>query len=313
MKMAQSGVFVGIDVSKAVLDVAIWPGGGFFQVTNDRQGRQDLVRKLKSMTVSAVGLEASGGYERDVMKALFDAGLTVRRVNPWRVRRFAEACGILAKNDRADAKVIARFIATIDEEPTKPNPQAEKLAELVTTRRQLTEDLTRARNQATHASQAIVKRIAQRRAKRLEIDIKLLDQAIAQFVAQDDHLAHKNALLRSVPCVGPVFAHTLLGLMPELGQMSNRQAAALLGVAPYDCESGTFKGQRRIFGGRRPVRDVAYMAAIVAGQKNRVLKQVRERMMAAGKKPKVIIVAIMRRLITILNAMLRDNTPWKAV
>lgn len=311
MKMAQSGVFVGIDVSKAVLDVAVWPCGDIFQVTNDRQGRQALIHKLKPMTVSAVGLEASGGYEREVMKALFDAGLTVRRVNPWRVRRFAEACGVLAKNDRADARVIARFVATIPDEPTRPNPQAEKLAELVTARRQLTEDLTRARNQAAHAHQALIKRIEQRRAKRLEIDIKLLDQAIADFVQVDPDMARKNALLRSVPCVGPVFAHTLLALMPELGQMTNRQAAALLGVAPYDCESGVFKGQRRIFGGRRAVRDVAYMAAIVAGQKNPMLKLVRQRMLAAGKKPKVIIVAIMRRLITILNAMLRDNTPWQ--
>lgn len=312
MKMAQSEVFVGIDVSKAVLDVAIWPGGASFQVSQDREGRQALVRRLKAMAVSVVGLEASGGFERPVMKALFDAGLTVRRVNPWRVRRFAEACGVLAKNDRADARVIARFVATLPDEPTRPNPQAEKLAELVTLRRQLTDDLTRAKNQAAHAGQALIKRLAQRRIQRLKLDILLLDKAIHAFVAEDPDMARKNALLRSVPCVGPVFAHTLLALMPELGGLTNRQAAALLGVAPYDCESGQFRGQRRIFGGRRAVRDVAYMAAIVAGQVNPVFKQVRTNLLAAGKKPKVVIVAIMRRLITTLNAILRDNTPWKA-
>lgn len=311
MKMAQCEVFVGIDVSKAVLDVAIWPDGESFQVGQDREGRQALIRRLKRLAVSVVGLEASGGYERPVMKALFDAGLTVRRVNPWRVRRFAEACGVLAKNDRADAKIIARFVATFPDEPTRPNPKAEKLAELVTLRRQLTDELTRAKNQAAHAGMALIRRLAERRMHRLKLDILVLDKAINAFVAEDPDMARKNALLRSVPGVGPVFAHTLLALMPELGSLTNRKAAALLGVAPYDCESGQFKGQRRIFGGRQPVRDVAYMAAIVAGQKNPILKEVRTRLLAAGKKPKVVIVAIMRRLITILNAILRDNTPWK--
>ena len=309
--MAQSEVFVGIDVCGAMLDVSVRPSGEAFQATNDRRGREALVARLKKLCVSVVGLEASGGCERDLLKALFDAGLPVRRVNPWRVRRFAEGCGVLAKNDRLDARVIAHFVEVVPDRLTQSNPQAEALAELVTARRQLTEDLTRAKNQAAHVSQPLLKRLAKRRAERLKADIAALDKAIADFVDQDAELARKNALLRSVPCVGPVFAHTLLAQMPELGQLTNRQAASLLGVAPYDFQSGKFKGQRRIFGGRKTVRDVAYMAAITAGRFNPVLKQVRERLRAAGKKPKVVIVAVMRRLITILNAMLRDNTPWR--
>lgn len=311
MKMAQSEVFVGIDVSKADLKVSIWPGEEVFEVPQDRQGRARLVARLRRLPVKVVGLEASGGHERSVIKALLDAGLTVRRLNPWRVRRFAEACGVLAKNDKVDARMIARFVATIPDRPLQPDPQAEKLAELVTLRRQLTEEMTRADNQAAFTAQALVKRLAVRRAARIKADILALDQAIAQAVAADPNLARKDALLRSVPGVGPVFAHTLLAHMPELGSLTGKQAAALLGVAPYDFESGQFKGQRRIFGGRQHVRHVAYMAALAAGRFNPVFKLVRERLAASGKKPKVIIVAIMRRLITTLNAILRDQRPWQ--
>ncbi len=310
MKMAQGKVFVGVDVSKARLDVEIWPAGERFQVANDREGRADLVRRLRRRGVEAIGLEASGGYERDALRALLDAGLPARRVNPLRVRQFALACGVLAKNDRLDAAAIARFVATVPQRPVEPNPAAERLAELVTARRQLREELTRAENQAEHTVQPMLKRLSKRRADRLRADILLLDKAIDQAVADDPELARKNDLLRSVPGVGPVFAHTLLALMPELGRLSNRQAAALLGAAPYDCDSGQMKGQRRIFGGRRAVRDVAYMAAMVAGAHNPALKAFRQRLLDAGKRPKVVLVAIMRKLITILNAILRDNTPW---
>lgn len=308
--MTQQEAFVGIDVSKNQLDVAIWPTGEIFHVTNDRQGRADLVRRLKRQPAGAIGLEASGGYERAVLKALLDAGLPARRVNPLRVRQFARACAIMAKNDRLDALVIARFVATVPQRPIERNPAAEALAELVTARRQLCDELTRVHNQATHATQAVVQRLAKRRVRQIEAEMLLIDKTIAQSVANDEAMAHKNRLLQSVPGVGPVFSHTLLAMMPELGCLSNRKVASLLGVAPFDCESGTFKGQRRIFGGRQPVRDVAYMAAMVAGSHNPILKTFRQRLLAAGKKPKVVIVAIMRKLITILNAILRDNRPW---
>jgi transposase len=311
MKMAQSEVFVGVDVSKDWLDVAVWPSREAWRVANDRAGRSELMRRLKRLgDLQAVGFEASGGYERGLLKALLDAGLPARRINPLRVRKFAEACGILAKNDRIDALVIARFAATLPGRLAERNKAAEALAELVTARRQLCEEMTRATNQAQQTERAMLRRLAKRRADRLGEDIRTLDAAIAKAVADDPDLARKNDLIRSVPCVGPVLSHTLLGLMPELGSLSNRAAAALLGVAPFDHESGRFKGQRHIAGGRQPIRDVAYMAALVGARCNPVLAAFKQHLQAAGKRPKVIIVALMRKLITILNAILRDQRPW---
>jgi transposase len=309
--MAQSEVFVGVDVSKDGLDVAIWPAGQIARFANDRAGRSELVRWLKPLSgLRAVGFEASGGYERGLLKALLDAGLPARRVNPLRVRRFAQACGLLAKNDRIDAVVIARFAATLPGHLAERNAAAAALAELVTARRQLCEEMTRAANQARLTEQPLLKRLARRRSQRLSDDIRSLNAAIAKAVAADPDLAAKDALIRSVPCVGPVLSHTLLGLMPELGKLSNRAAASLLGVAPFDHDSGRFKGQRRIAGGRQPVRDVAYMAALVGARCNPALAALKQRLQATGKRPKVIVVALMRKLITILNAILRDQRPW---
>jgi transposase len=309
--MAQQTAFVGIDVSKAWLDLSIWPTGDTFRLGNDREGRAELVKRLRRVAAEAIGLEASGGYERHALNALLDAGLPARRVNPLRVRQFAKACGILAKNDRIDASVIARFIATVQQRPIERDRAAEALAELVTARRQLCEELTRASNQAGHADHIMLKRLAQKRANRLKADILLLDKTIAQAVAANAEMARKNELMRSVPCVGPVLAHSLLALMPELGKLSNRQAASLLGVAPFDCDSGDFRGQRHIFGGRRNLRDVAYMAALVGSKTNPVFHAFRQRLQTAGKKPKVIIVAIMRKLIVTINAMIRDGKTWQ--
>ena len=310
--MTQAGVFVGIDVCKGYLDVAVIPSGEAFRVSNDVQGRADLVRRLLKLKPDGVGLEASGGYERPLLKALFKAELQVRRVNPWRVRRFAEACGILAKNDRLDARVIARFIALLPGPADTHDPAAARLAELVTARRQLCEELTRVRNQAEQVEAAVIRRLCKSRADRLKADILLLDRTIADQVAQERDLARKDVLLRSVPGVGPVVAHTLLALLPELGRLTHRQIAALIGVAPYDHDSGSFKGQRSIFGGRQAVRDTLYMAALTATRFNPVLKAFSQRLLQAGKRPKVALVAVIRKLATILNAMLRDDRAWSA-
>jgi transposase len=309
--MAQDKHFVGIDVSKERLDVAIWPAGEFFQVGNEQGGWRELVRRLRRLDVELAGLEASGGYERGVLRALTEAGLPARLVNPWRARQFAKACGTLAKNDRLDAIAIARFIAAAPPRPTVRSRAIDDLAELVTTRRQLVDELTRAANQAEHARQAVVTRLAKRRIRQLKAEILRLDKAIAQAIAQDPEMSRKSALMLSVPSVGPVFAQSLLALMPELGSLTNRQAASLLGVAPFDFESGTFKGQRHIFGGRRALRDVAFMAAMIACRCNPVLKTFNRKLREAGKRPKVAIVAVMRKLIVTLNAMLRDNLPWR--
>jgi transposase len=313
MKMPQVSVFVGIDVAKDHLDIALIPDGEAFRVVNDRDGRAELVKRLRAAQADAIGLEASGGYERALLKALLKAGLPARRLNPFRVRQFAQACGILAKNDRIDAGVIARFVATLPTHQAICDEAAERVAALVTARRQLTEELTRAKAQDEHSDLPLLRRLAKRRAERLAADIRAIDQALAKAVASDPELARKDALLRSVPGVGPVFSHTLLGLLPELGKLANRQIAALVGVAPYDCDSGRFKGQRHIFGGRQPVRDVAYMAALTAGQHNPVFRAFRERLIKAGKKPKVAITALMRKLVTTLNAILRDQRPWQPI
>lgn len=310
--MAQEDVFAGIDVSKDRLDVCLWPGSERSQFANDRKGCAALVRYLAKRGPVAVGLEASGGYERAAIAALREKGLVAHRLNALRVRRFAQGCGFMAKNDRIDAAAIARYVATVPQHRTPHDPAAAALAELVTARRQLVEEMTRCTNQAEHAGQAMLKRLAARRAARLKADILLLDQAIAKVVAANEAMAHKNRLLRSVPGVGPVMAHSLLALMPELGKLTRKQAAALVGVAPFDCESGSFKGQRRILGGRKPLRDAAYMAALVAARHNPVMAAFKQRLHAAGKQPKVILVAIMRKLVVALNAIIRDNQPWIA-
>jgi transposase len=309
--MAQNEVSVGIDASKPILDVELWPSRERIQVGNDREGWAELIRWLSGLKIRAIGIEASGGFEKGALRALLDAGLPVRRLNPYRVRRFAQGLGIMAKNDRIDASVIARFAWIVELPVVERNDAVETLAELVTVRRQLSDDRTRAKNQAQHSSNPLVTSLAKARVERLEADIKRLDEAIRQAGEADEQLARKNALLRTVPSVGPVFAYALVGLMPELGSLTNREAASLLGVAPFDFDSGRFRGQRHIFGGRRKLRDIAYMAALSATRHNPVCKAFYERLRAKGKPAKVAIVAVMRKLITTLNAMLKTNQPWK--
>jgi transposase len=311
MKMPQSSVFVGIDVAKDHLDVAVIPSGEAFRVGNEREGRAELVRLLRALRPQAIGLEASGGYEQAVLRALLKAELPARRLNPYRVRQFAQAMGALAKNDRIDAGVIARFVAALPSRQEIRDAAAETIAELVTTRRQLVEEQTRIGRQVEHVQAPLLKRLARRRAARLEADIAQLDKALATAIAEHPELARKDALLRSVPGVGPVLSRTLIGLLPELGKLSNRQVAALVGVAPYDFDSGKMRGQRRIFGGRQAVRDVLYMAALAAASHNPVLNSFKLRLADAGKKPKLVLTAVMRKLITILNAIIRDDQKWR--
>jgi transposase len=303
---------VGIDTSKDWLDVEILETGERFQVSNDAAGWAELVRRLKGHRLTAVGIEASGGYERGAIRALLKAGLPVRRLNPLRLRRFAQACGIKAKNDRLDAAVIARFVATLPTRPVEIDPAVERLAELVGARHQLSDDLTRARNQLEQATNPLVLRLGRRRLVQLKAQIMLLDKQIAATVAADPALAHKDRLMRQVISVGPVFSHTLLAFMPELGRLTRAEAASLLGVAPFDHDSGKLKGQRCIWGGRQNVRNVAFMAALSAATHHPDLKAFHQRLRDNGKKPKVAIVAVMRKLITILNAVIRNDIAARA-
>jgi transposase len=300
----------GIDVSKDRLDVVVLPDEQCFSVINDAAGWAELMERLRSFSLAATGIEASGGYERGIIRGLLAAGFSVRLVNPFKLRQFAKACGILAKNDRLDARMIARFVATMPTRPAQRNEAAERLAELLTARRQLSDEKVAAENGSRLFEDTALRRLYRRRITRLEADIVLLDKRLAEIVADNAALAQRYRLLTSMPGVGPVLACTLLGLLPELGQMSRKQVAALVGLAPYDFESGKLKGARCIWGGRAPIRRVLYMAALIASRCNPALKVFHDRLQAAGKRSKVVIVAVMRKMLTMINAMVRDNVLW---
>jgi transposase len=303
--------FCGIDVSKDRLDVMVLPEQQCSSVRNDPTGWVELVEQLRGFSISAIGLEASGGYERGVMRALLAAGMPVRQINPFRLRQFANASGVLAKNDRLDARMIASFVAIIPTRPAQRRaPAVERLAEILSVRRQLSNEKIAAENASRLLENAMLQRLSRRRIARLATDIEMLDAHLVEIVAADAALAHRYRLLASMPGVGPVLACTLIALLPELGRMSRKQVAALVGVAPYAFESGKLKGKRCIWGGRAPVRHVLYMAAMSASNWNPVLKTFHDRLEAAGKLPKVVIVAVMRRMITMLNAMVRDDVVW---
>ena len=303
--------FGGIDVSKDRLDVVILPEEECSSVPNDAAGWAELVEWLRGFSITAIGIEPSGGYERGVMRALLAAGMPVRQVNPFKLRQFARASGVLAKNDPLDARMIASFVAIMPTRPAQPHtPAIERLAEMLTVRRQLSTEKVAAENASRLLENAMLQRLSRRRIGRLTADIDFLDEGLIEIVAADAALAHRYRLLTSMPGVGPVLACTLIALLPELGQISRKQVAALVGVAPYAFESGTLKGRRCVWGGRAHVRQVLYMAAMSASNWNPVLKAFHERLKTAGKLPKVVIVAVMRKMITTLTAMVRDDVVW---
>ena len=303
--------FCGIDVAKDSLDVVVLPEQQCLLVRNDAAGWAELVKQLRGLSIAAVGLEASGGFERGVMRALLAANMAVHRINPFKLRQFAKASGILAKSDRLDARVIASFIAIMPTRRAQRHSLAiERLTEMLTVRRQLSDEKIAAQNAAAMLEDAMLLRLSRRRIGRLKADIDMLDTNLIEIVRADAALVHRYRLLTSMPGVGPVLACTLIALLPELGSMSRKQVAALVGVAPYTFESGKLKGKRCIWGGRAPVRDVLYMAAMSASNWNPVLKAFHNRLKAAGKLHKVVIVAVMRKMITVLNAMVRDDVVW---
>jgi transposase len=303
--------FCGIDVSKDRLDVMVLPDEYSSSVPNDPAGWAVLVEQLRGFSITAIGIEASGGYERGAVRSLQAAGMPVRQVNPFKLRQFAKASGVLAKNDPLDARMIASFVAIIPTRPAQPFARAiERLAEMLAVRRQLSSEKVAAENASRLLEDAMLQRLSRRRIVRLAADIDLLDKRMVEIVATDDALVHRYRLLTSMPGVGAVLACTLIALLPELGRMSRKQVAALVGVAPYAFESGTLKGRRCIWGGRANVRQVLYMAAMSASNWNPALKLFHDRLKGAGKLPKVVIVAVMRKMITTLNAMVRDDIAW---
>jgi transposase len=278
--------FCGIDVSMDCLDVMVLPDREAFSVGNNAAGWAELIMRLSVSQLAAVGIEPSGGYERGVIRALLANGLSVRRINPNKLRQFARARGVLAKNDRLDARLIAEYVAIMPTRIVQSNAAAERLAEVVTMRRQLCDESVTVQNQAAHVQDAILQRLNKRRLARIEADIRLLDKRMAEIVAADPALAQRYRLLISMPGVGPVLAFTIIALLPELGQMSRKQIAALVGLAPYDFDSGRLRGHRSIYGGRMPVRNVLYMAALSASRYNPALKTFHNRLAAADKRSK---------------------------
>lgn len=308
--MTASAIFVGIDVSKDRLDLALRPTGARWVVAHTERGIRTVCRRLRTPAPALIVLEATGGRELPLTGALAAAGLPVVVVNPRHVRDFAKATGRLAKTDAIDAAVLAQFAEAV-RPPLRPLPDAatQALSALLLRRRQLIAMLTAEKNRLGLAPTPVRKGIT---AHITWLDSRLadLDEELAHTIRESPIWREKDALLQSTPGVGPVLARTLLASLPELGTLTRQQIAALVGVAPLNRDSGRFRGARRVWGGRAHVRAALYMSALVATRFNPVIRVFYQRLCAAGKIKKVALTACMRKLLTILNAMLRHQTPW---
>lgn len=303
--------YVGIDVSKDRLDVHILPSGDAFYTARDGNGIGEVVARLREIAPDIVAVEATGGFETVVAAGLGGAGLPVVVVNPAQVRAFARALGQRAKTDPIDAAVIAAFVAAT-KPPVRPLPDLEtrRLADLVARRRQIVEMIGAERQREKRAAAKARKSIA-RLLRALEKELSTLDRDIDDAVRGSPAWRAKQDLLKSVPGVGDITARTLIAELPELGNLDRRQIAALAGLAPWTRQSGQWRGKSFIGGGRSAVRSSLFMAAMVAARHNPVLKQFHQRLIAAGKPKKVALIAVARKLLTILNAILRDQRPWQ--
>jgi transposase len=306
------GTFVGIDVSSERLDVAVDGSGEAFVVRRDAGGLEALIERMQALQPQVIVLEATGGFETVAAAALCAAGLPVAVVNPAQVRHFAQALGQRAKTDPIDAAVIARFAGATGVEPRALADEASRhLADLVTRRRQIIDMIVAERQRERRAPPRLKKSIA-RLLKALQKELSSLEADIDDVVRGSPAWRAKEELLRSVPGIGATIARTLIAEMPELGRLGRREVAALAGLAPFTRQSGRWRGKSFIGGGRASVRTALFMGAMVAKQHNPVLKAFFERKVAAGKPKIVAIVAVARRLLTILNAMIRDQRPWQA-
>ena len=305
-------LFVGVDVSKAMLDIAVAPTGEAWSVSNSTEGMQQLVSKLGEITPRLIVLEATGGLERRAIAALAGASLPVVAVNPRQVRDFAKATGQLAKTDAIDAAVLALFADRIRPQ-VRPlrDEETQELEALVVRRRQVVDMITAEKNRLAAAPPSKrVRTTIGKTIKWLQKQLEEIDTDLDDAVKGSPIWREKDDLLRSVPGVGKVLSRTILSLVPELGTLGKKQLAALVGVAPLNWDSGQQRGRRCIWGGRAQVRAVLYMGALAAARFNPVIRAFHARLIAAGKLPKVALVACMRKLLTILNAIVRDRAPW---
>jgi transposase len=304
--------FVGIDVAKDRLDVHLRPSGEAFAVARDGEGLARLVERLQTLVPRLVVMEATGGYETIVASALAAAQLPLAVVNPRRIRDFARAAGRLAKTDRLDAAAIAHF-AEMLRPPARPIADAQALAlgELVARRRQVIEMMVAERNRRRMATQRRVLKAIDRHLALLQAELSELEGDIDGAIRDTPAWQEEADLLDSVPGIGPVTRRTLIAELPELGQLTRRKIAALVGLAPINRDSGTMRGRRTIAGGRAPVRATLFMAALVASRANPVIAAYYKKLRAAGKTAKQALTACMRKLIVILNAIIRDQKPWQ--
>ncbi len=310
--MTTTLIDVGIDVAKAHLDVAVRPTNEYWRAANTDAGIAGLTERLQTMQPTLVVLEATGGHERAMTAALAVAGVPVAVVNPRQVRDFAKATGKLAKTDALDATVLAHFAAAVQPAPCAlPDDATQALDALVARRRQLVGMLVAEKNRLPTTAAPVRARI-ERQIAWLEDELADVDRDLDQVIRSNPLWREQDQLLRSVPGVGPVVATTLLAELPELGTLTRQQIAALVGVAPLNRDSGTQRGRRAVWGGRARVRAALYMGALVGMRYNPVLRAFYDRLCAAGKAKKVALTACMHKLLTMLNAMLKQRTMWKA-
>ncbi len=311
MKPSESEVFIGIDVSKDHLDLAVLPSGQTWRTPNRPEELSALAGRLSALSPALIVLEATGGLELPALTALAAEGLPVVAVNPRQIRDFARALGHLAKTDRLDSLVLARFAQSV-RPALRPIPDQEALLlkELVSRRRQIVDMIVAEKNRRASTLPPLHPMI-DAHIRYLEAELKRLDQEMNQRIRQSPAWAAKEKLLTTVPGVGPVVARTLIAALPELGDLNRKEIAALVGVAPLACDSGQFKGKRRTWGGRAAVREKLYMAALVGIRVNQTLQAFYLRLLQHGKPKKLAIVACMRKLLTILNAMVRNQQPWQ--
>jgi len=309
--MAPKERYVGIDVSKKVLDIAVRPGDEHWTVANDEDGIDELVTRLRSIGPRLVVLEATGGIELAATGSLADAGLLVAVVNPRQVRDFAKAIGRLAKTDRLDAQVIAQFGEVVQPMP-RPlrDAEAQALSALLSRRRQLVGMMTQEKNRL-HAAQFSVQRDIRGHIVYIEKRLAKLDDDLGSTLRKSPLWRERDDLLRGVPGVGRVLSVTLLAELQKLGTLNRKQIAALVGVAPLNRDSGLLRGRRTVWGGRARVRATLYMATLTATRYNPVIRAFYERLCASGKAKKLAITACMRKMLTILNSMLRHHATWQ--
>jgi len=305
-------IYVGIDVAKDRLDVHVLPSREAFAVARDGEGVAALVARLRAMAPALIVSEATGGFEQVVAGALGAAGLPIVVVNPRQIRDFARATGKLAKTDRLDAAAIALFAERVRPELRPlPDDQARLLGELVARRRQVIEMIVAEGNRARLLESRRLKKRIERHRRALQDELTEIDAELGDAIRGSPIWRETENLLKSVPGVGDALARTLIAELPELGTLDRRQIAALVGVAPFNRDSGNWRGRRMVWGGRASIRAVLYMAALVASRFNPVIARFYRRLLAAGKPKKLALTACMRKLLTILNAILRDKTPWQ--